>query len=119
MANFANSPSVRVERKIDDVVLDVKKAQTLGIILNELLTNIMKYAFADRRAGRISVSATTEGDAVRLIIEDDGVGLPEGVDFGNPEGFGIVLVGALIEQLEGSIKTERGNGTKVTIEFKK
>ena len=119
VANFANSPSVRVDKKVDDVVLDVNKAQALGIIINELLTNIMKYAFADGRAGRISVSATTEGDAVRLIIEDDGVGLPEGVDFENPEGFGIVLVGALTQQLEGSIKTERGTGTKITIEFKK
>ena len=119
VANFANSPSVRVEKKIDNVVLDVNKAQTLGIILNELLTNIMKYAFADGRAGRISVSASMGGGSVRLVIEDDGVGLPKGVDFGNPDGFGIELVSALMQQLEGAIRTERGNGTKITIEFKK
>jgi two-component sensor histidine kinase len=118
VANFANSPSVRIETKIDDVVVDVKKAQALGIIINELITNIMKYAFADNSAGRIRVSAFSEGDSIAVIVEDNGVGLPECVDFENSDGFGLVLVRELTRQLEGSVKIERENGTRIIMQFK-
>ena len=118
VANFANSPSVQVEKRIDDVVLVVKKAQALGIVINELLTNIMKYAFADNYAGRISVSATSKGGSVAVIVEDNGVGMPECVDFENSDGFGLMLVRELTRQLAGSVRIERGNGTRIIIEFK-
>jgi two-component sensor histidine kinase len=54
---------------------------------------------------------------VTLIIEDNGDGMPEGIDFKNSTGFGLMLVGMLTEQLEGTIRIERGEGTRIILEF--
>jgi len=119
IANFANSPSVRLEKKIEDVTLDVKKAQTLGIVINELLTNIMKYAFVGKSDGLISVSVSLKDKTVFLAIQDNGVGLPESVSFEDPSSFGLMVVGTLTRQLEGTIRVERGNGTRILLEFER
>lgn len=115
--NFPNSQSVVIEKEIDDFDLDVKKLQPLGIIINELLTNMMKYAFTGINNGLISVSATLKGDTVSLIIQDDGIGIPESIDFENTASFGLKLVGMLTKQFGGSIRIERGEGTKFILEF--
>jgi len=117
ISNFPGNESVKVEKKIDDFILEVKKLQPLGIIINELLTNIMKYAFTGRDNNLISVSATLTGKKVSIIISDNGNGIPESVTFENSTGFGMQLVGMLTQQIGGSIKIERGNGTKFVLEF--
>jgi two-component sensor histidine kinase len=119
IANFPNSGFVKVEKNIDDFILDVKKLQPLGIIVNELLTNIMKYAFSGRSRGTIAVSIRLNGNMVSVIIEDDGNGMPDFVDFDNSTGFGLVLVAGLAQQLDGTIGIVRGSGTKITLEFKR
>jgi len=119
IVNFTNSPSVRLEKKIDDVTLEIKQAQTLGIIINELLTNIMKYAFVGRSDGLISVSVSLRDKIVSLAIKDNGVGLPESVDFDYPGSFGLMVVGGLTRQLEGNIRVERGDGTRIVLEFER
>jgi PAS domain S-box-containing protein len=117
VANFPNSAQVKVEKKIADFVLNAKQLQPLGIIINELLTNIMKYAFADRSDGLIAISAELKGNHVSLVIQDNGIGMPETVDFENSSGFGLRLVSILTRQLAGTIRIEHGNGTKVILEF--
>ncbi|MCX7023865.1 MAG: PAS domain S-box protein [Spirochaetes bacterium] len=117
VANFPNSTSVRIEKRIQDFVLDAKRLQLLGIIINELLTNIMKYAFTGRDEGLIAVSATIADSHVSIIIQDNGNGMPGSVSFENSAGFGLMLVKMLTEQLEGKIRIERGHGTKVVLEF--
>jgi PAS domain S-box-containing protein len=117
VANFPNSRSVKIEKRIDDFVLDAKKMQPLGIIINELLTNIMKYAFIARTDGLITVSAALEGNVVSLLVGDNGNGMPESVNFQNSNGLGIKLVGMLSRQLGGCIRIERGNGTRIILEF--
>ncbi len=117
--NFPNSGSLGIEKHIEDFVLDAKVLSNLGLIVNELLTNIMKYAFVGRENGKIGVSASLRGDRVRLIIEDDGDGMPEGIDFKNSTGFGLMLVGILTDQLGGTIRIERGKGTRIILEFRK
>ncbi len=77
IANFPNSHSVKVEKKIDDVILDIKKLQPLGLIINELLTNIMKYAFTGRNDGLITISLSLNDDKVSVVIQDNGIGMPE------------------------------------------
>jgi len=116
--NFPNSGSVKIVKKIDDFVLDVKRLQPLGIIINEVLTNIMKYAFAGRVDGIISINAVLAGNMVSVVIEDNGVGMPDSIDFENSKGFGMQLVNMLSEQIGGSIKIERGEGTRFVLEFK-
>jgi PAS domain S-box-containing protein len=116
-ANFQNCKSVKIEKKIDDFVLDVKKLQPLGIIINELITNIMKYAFKDKADGVITVSALLAGNRVSLIVKDNGCGIPESIDLENSTGFGLQLVHMLAEQLGGRINIERGEGTKFVLNF--
>jgi len=107
IGNFPGSESVKVEKKIDDFILEVKKLQPLGIIINELLTNTMKYAFTGRDNNLISVSATLTDQKVSIIISDNGNGIPESVTFENSTGFGMQLVSMLTEQMGGNITIER------------
>jgi PAS domain S-box-containing protein len=115
--NFPNRASIKVARVIGNFSLDARELQPLGIIVNELLTNIMKYAFTGMAMGMITVSALQEGKTVCLSIEDNGHGMPEHVDFSNSPGFGLMLVGLLTRQLEGKIRIERAAGTKIVLEF--
>ncbi|HUX41699.1 MAG TPA: histidine kinase dimerization/phosphoacceptor domain -containing protein [Rectinemataceae bacterium] len=117
LANFPKGASITVRKTIEDFYLDSKMLQPLGIIVNELLTNIMKYAFTGRDSGMITVSASLKGKRVHLGIEDDGNGMPETMDFANSPGFGLMLVGQLTKQLQGSIRIERAQGTKIVLEF--
>jgi len=119
LANFAATIDVKVEKEIGFFDLDTNKLLPLGIIINELLTNVMKYAFTGRAKGSVRISAMLDGATVGLAIEDDGMGIPEGIDFRNSTGFGLMLVEMLTRQLNGTIGIERGNGTKVVLSFEK
>jgi two-component sensor histidine kinase len=115
--NFPNSNSVTIQKNIGNFLVDAKKLQSVGIIINELLTNIMKYAFTNREKGLISVVACLKGTSVLISIQDDGRGIPEEITFENSEGFGLTLVRILTDQLGGTIRIVRGNGTNVILEF--
>lgn len=117
VANFPNSNSVSVEKKFDDFYLGVELLQPLGIIINELLTNIMKYAFAGRSDGRIELSLIKTDGLVTLAIQDNGVGIPDTVDLKSSAGFGMQLVGTLASQIHGVLSINRENGTRFTLEF--
>jgi two-component sensor histidine kinase/HAMP domain-containing protein len=114
---FPNAGIVKMEKNIDDFILDAKRLQPLGIIINELLTNIMKYAFTGRDGGSIVVSAFLKGTVVSIEIQDNGNGLPESVNFENSTGFGLQLIGMLVKELHGTIRIVRGNGTGIILEF--
>lgn len=115
--NFLNRKNIQIESSIDDFTLEVQTLVPIGIIVNELLTNTMKYAFTGRERGLIKISAELTNGKVVMKIEDDGVGIPETVTFENSSGFGMQLVGMLTEQINGSIMIERGSGTRFVLEF--
>ena len=115
--NFPSERSMRIETEVADFSLSSKVLQPLGIIVNELATNAMKYAFVGRRGGRLRLSAALAGHRVVIGFADDGVGMPESVTLGNSPGFGLMLVRSLTEQLNGEVRMERGKGTKFLIEF--
>jgi PAS domain S-box-containing protein len=117
VANFPDHTTISIEKNVEDFILDSRTVQPLGIIINELLTNIMKYAFVGRTHGKIIVSAALTENRVVLSLEDDGLGLPESIDFEHSTGFGLMLIGILVKQLAGSIRIDRGHGTKVVLEF--
>jgi PAS domain S-box-containing protein len=114
---FPNRDLITMDKQIDDFVLDASKLTPLGIIVNELLTNIMKYAFAGKNGGLITVSASLKDKHATVVVQDDGVGIPDSVDIGSSGGFGLQLVGMCTQQLEGTIRIERVNGTKCVLEF--
>lgn len=119
VSNFPYSNSIRIEYNIQQIVICSRKVQPLGIIVNELLTNIMKYAFKDRNNGLITISVSLNNTCVTLIITDDGNGMPESVTFEDSPGFGLFLINSLVKQLEGTIQIERENGTRIIIDFEK
>jgi two-component sensor histidine kinase len=117
VGNFPNSRKVKIEKFIQNFTLDAKRLQPVTIIINELLTNIMKYAFKDRSSGLVTVSASVVDGRVVLMVHDDGQGIPQSVSVDNSTGFGLQLVQALADQLKGIIRFQRENGTKVVLEF--
>jgi len=114
---FPDMAKVALEKQIADFQLDSKRLFPLGIIINELLTNIMKYAFVNRDAGLVKISLTNVDNRVTLTIQDNGIGLPAGFDINEPEGFGLMLVKMLSQQLGGSFSIEKQAGTRCKIEF--
>ncbi len=120
---FPNRGMVKIETQIDDFKLGVGVLSPLGMLINELVTNIMKYAFTGtgsftgRNEGLIKVSASIKDRRVRLIISDNGSGIPENIDFENSTGFGLRLVGMLVKQLNAIIRIEREEGTRIILEF--
>jgi two-component sensor histidine kinase len=119
VGNFPENGSVTVGKHIDDFMLEAKSLSTLGIILNELFTNIMKHAFSGRDDGVITVCASLNNNTVSLVIQDNGIGMPQSVDLEHPTGFGLTLVTMLMKQLGGTARMERENGTRVILEFPK
>ena len=114
---FPGCESTRVETRVDDFIVPVKVLSTLGIIVNELITNALKYAFPGGRKGTIRVSAAKAGRTATLAVEDDGIGLPDGFDINASTGFGLGLVVMLVRQIGGTISTGRGEGARFVIEF--
>lgn len=118
VANFAWGQNIQVRKDLHDFPLDAALVPPLGIAINELLTNAMKYAFAGRQHGLLVVSATRMEGTCTITVEDDGVGMPDSVSFEHSSGFGLQLVHALAEQLHGTIRMERIRGTRFIVEFK-
>jgi PAS domain S-box-containing protein len=116
--NFPNAGEVRIVKELGDFRLGARTLQLLGIIVNELLTNAMKHAFAGTRDCELAVSATFEAGVVSLAVADNGNGMPGGRDNGGEQGFGLVLIDAIAKQLEGTIRIEGGKGTRVVLAFR-
>jgi PAS domain S-box-containing protein len=117
LSNFPFAESLRVETRFDDFLIDARRLSTLSIIVNELLTNTMKYAFAGRAEGSVAVIAELKGGDVALRVEDDGVGIPAALSIEGSAGFGLALVRILAKQLNASLRMERGIGTRTSLEF--
>jgi two-component sensor histidine kinase len=116
-ALFSDSAKVTIDKRIADFQLDPKRLFPLGIIINELLTNKMKYAFINRDAGLIKISLKNVKNHITLTIQDNGNGLPDGFDINESKGFGLKLVKMLSRQLGGSFSIKKHAGTRSTIEF--
>jgi PAS domain S-box-containing protein len=99
---FAHGPdTVAIDVDVAGVQLPVDQAVPCGLILTELLTNALKYAFPEGRHGSIVIRARTEGAYLVLTVSDDGVGLPHDLDTRRASSLGLSLVGTLVGQLEG------------------
>lgn len=118
ISNFSVKEKIEVNISVDEFMIGVKVLVPLGIIINELISNIMKHAFQGRERGSINVSVTYDGSRAVVRIADDGKGLPEPFDIKKSKGFGMQLVSILIEQIEGDLNIEQKNGTIFTIRFK-
>ena len=109
---------IKLNLKVEDVMVDVNTSVPLGLIVNELLTNSMKYAFPGDRSGEIELEFSCSGDEYLLRVADNGVGFPEDVDYKNTSSLGLQLVTSLTEQINGKISLRNKNGTEFRITFK-
>ncbi|HQP49189.1 MAG TPA: PAS domain S-box protein [Spirochaetota bacterium] len=113
-----DSGAITVVTEISNVFLGVDIAIPCGLIINELLSNSMKHAFADGMPGEIYIGFSHQEDGhYRLVIRDNGPGLPPDVDFFNSRSLGLQLVNALTAQLQGQLFHNTGEGTEVVIVF--
>ncbi|NCS94869.1 MAG: PAS domain S-box protein [Leptospira sp.] len=117
LLNFPNAFEVKVTKDIDDVILSVTKLQSIGILIYEILSNCMKYAFKDRSNCEIHFSAKLQDNIFTIIVRDNGIGFPEGMNHLNSKGFGLMLIDGLANQLGGELKFEKEKGTKVSLSF--
>jgi two-component sensor histidine kinase/CheY-like chemotaxis protein len=113
---------IRLTFKLEPVYLAIDRAIPCGLILNELLSNSFKYAFPEGNSGEIAVSLSRRGNAVRMTVEDTGVGMPEGI----PEtraprerkSLGMTIVQTLTRQLGGrmDVTSDRGSHFVLNLE---
>ncbi len=109
---------VRLNLHIEGTILNVDTAIPCGLIINELVSNSLKYAFPNGKQGQIYVSVRRESDnKFSIIIGDTGIGLPKDLDFRDSPSLGLKLVNILVEQLGGSIELDREGGTEFRIGF--
>jgi PAS domain S-box-containing protein len=108
---------VTMEEDAGDLVIGGEKLFPLGVIVEELITNIMKYAFAENETGLISISLRREGNSAILSVHDNGRGLPEDFDIGRSTGFGLTIVQMLCRQLKAEFRIESSHGTRCVIGF--
>ena len=102
----------------EDLTLNIETGIPCGLLVNELLSNSLKYAFPDGRTGRIRIEiGQTAPRNYTLVIADNGVGFPKVVDFRNTPSLGLQLVNNLVSQLDGEIELDSSAGTKFSIRF--
>ncbi len=114
-----NDKLITIEKEIDDFTLNTKKLFPIGILINEMMTNAMKYAFTNRDSGLIMISVVKKNTHIIFIFKDNGIGLPETNNNGNEnkKGLGLHLIDILTKQINGILTIERDSGTKFIIEF--
>jgi PAS domain S-box-containing protein len=109
---------VKLERRLQNVNMDLDRAVLCGLIVNELISNALKHAFPADRSGRIAVEfGATPQEQILLKVADDGVGLPWGLNLRQTKTLGHQLVFMLTEKLRGTMEVARDHGTGFTITF--
>ena len=103
---------------MESIALDVTVGIPCGLIVNELVSNSLKYAFPEGKNGtiRVGIYRNSAGNYA-LFVEDNGIGLPNEVDFFNTQSLGLQLVNALTKQIHGTIELSQTEGTRVIIAF--
>ena len=102
---------------IEEFQLDVNQISNIGIIVNELITNSIKYAFHNTREAVIQIDAMKTGSRINLSYSDNGSGIPESIDLENSSGFGMTLIKILTEEMHGTVSIDKKSGTKYIFEF--
>jgi len=101
-----------------NIMLNIETAIPCGLIYTELLSNSIKHAFPNHWEAKISVEFKGENDEFMLRLSDNGIGLPDEIDFRKTESLGLQLVTNLVKQIDGTIELDKSQGTAFTVKFK-
>lgn len=115
--NSLQANAIKVEYDIQSFSLPIDMMVPLGLITNELLTNVFKYAFIGRTDGKVRISFRQEGESVKLQVQDNGVGLSDSHG-DSKQGFGFRLIRSLARQLKAEFSILKDNGTKAELIIK-
>jgi PAS domain S-box-containing protein len=116
---YGSAARVALDLEVADLPLDLDRAIPCGLVVNELVSNALKYAFPGDRRGRVAVGLERRPDGTcALTVSDDGVGLPAGLDFRRAQTLGLQLVCGLTQQLAGAVEVDGADGTRFTITFR-
>jgi PAS domain S-box-containing protein len=118
LKSYSITDKIKYILDLDNIILDSSTALIVGLVVNELVSNSLKYAFPDDTLGVISVSFHENDGEYILKISDNGKTIPQDVDINNIDSFGLTIVNLLVNQIEGQISVERVAGTTFTIKFK-
>jgi PAS domain S-box-containing protein len=110
---------IKLNLDIQNVFLNLDLAIPCGLIINEIVSNALKYAFVDKKEdAEIMIKMHLNGENLHLQIKDNGVGLPKHIDYRNTESLGLQLVVTLVDQLNGRIELDSSQGAHYNILFK-
>lgn len=112
---------IRLDLKVDTYPVSVNVAMPTGLVVNELLTNALKHAFVGRDGGTITLHSLSDGNGCRIVVADDGCGLPEGTEWPRRGKLSALIVQSLRENAKAqlNIASNPGQGMRVTITFKR
>ncbi|MDX2359524.1 MAG: histidine kinase dimerization/phosphoacceptor domain -containing protein [Crocinitomicaceae bacterium] len=117
ISSYRIGEEVHLDSELEEIDLILDQAIPCGLLVNELITNALKYAWKEGEAGTISMRLKETDDLITLEISDDGVGLPVPFEKMKSDTLGLQLVETLVEQLDGEIEVNIKNGTKYLIKF--
>ncbi len=111
------SNNIVINKNISEITVSNKKAATIGMILVELLFNAIKYAFPGSQKGLIEITLKSIDNRISLIVQDNGIGLPDNFDVTKLKSLGLDLVRLMVIQLNGIITFDSVKGARISIEF--
>ena len=124
--SYRSSTMVELVTELEDIQAPLDQAIPCGLILNEWVSNAMKYAFEGREKGTITVALRKlepedkpEEEEIQIEVRDNGIGLPEGFDWSGRDSLGLYLVQALSEQLDGELLAESDEGARFLVSFRR
>jgi two-component sensor histidine kinase len=112
-----NPLKITIKINAENVPMDLNKAVPCGLIINELVSNSMRYAFSETGKGEISVCLREKENNIELIVADNGTGIPDSIDYKSTETLGLQLVMTLVAQIDGLINYDGSSGSKFIITF--
>lgn len=114
-----NTGLIKLTVDMENIYLDVDSALPCGLIINELVSNSLKYAFPNERKGEVAIRLSRQEDGkLALRVQDNGVGLPAGMSVSNSKSLGLKLVHILTKQLAGQLEYKLNPGTEFKIVFR-
>ncbi len=110
---------IDLQFELENIYLNLDTSIPCGLIINEIVSNSLKYAFHERETGLIKIEfSKVSDDKLKLIVSDNGIGLPKDFDVENAESLGLQLVTTLVTQISGELEIDVSSGTKFNIVFK-
>jgi two-component sensor histidine kinase/PAS domain-containing protein len=111
----AKARGIQFKLEISDIDLDIDAAIPLGLIINELISNSLKYGFPEGRTGEVSISVKRQDNILNVLFHDTGIGIPADLDWRNAPSLGLRLVITLVDQMDGTVELDRSEGTRFTM----